>query len=214
MKRMLGPLLKLLLLLAAVSYGTATSCDISRDEPVPCYGTLGQSVSMNLKTATNHECSGIQLEIKFNGVDFFRCRNGKPSLHKACNNHCRLVNRAFWLENLTQNLSGTYSFQEFDENGKNLQNGKIELIIQGRPASIVAIVLGTCSLLLALLVGTWCVYKKMQQQTTTSQTSAGDGPEGDPQELVYCEVQVAKGKDRPKKQQQEPQVVYGEVKVR
>ncbi|KAJ8281607.1 hypothetical protein COCON_G00041260 [Conger conger] len=364
MKRMLGPLLKLLLVLPAVSHGTATSCDISRDKPVRCYGTLGQSVSINLKTATN-PCSGVQLEIKFNGDTFFRCKNGAPTPEKTCNNHCRLDNRTFRLENLTKSLSGMYSFEEFDKNGTTAQKGNIELIIQapvsppelsqlcqphgeirvwcsstgeapqynwtlndqpldggvaflsnetqtvilkrdipgsitctvsnhvskenttqelftcrglGAPVKctngteidvrmnaslnaasllnnteiffmdrggeyvsaickinsytqnkssensqttnftcesqqlmIVSVALATCLVLLAILLVTCCcLYKKKQKQPMGSQRSNGDGPEGDPQELVYCQVQVAKKKDRPKKQQQ---VVYGEVKV-
>uniref|UniRef100_A0A0E9XS69 Uncharacterized protein n=1 Tax=Anguilla anguilla TaxID=7936 RepID=A0A0E9XS69_ANGAN len=47
MKRMLPALLKLLLVLAAVSHGTATLCDITETKTlVQCYGALGQSVSI------------------------------------------------------------------------------------------------------------------------------------------------------------------------
>ncbi|KAG5853367.1 hypothetical protein ANANG_G00072550 [Anguilla anguilla] len=78
--------------------------------------------------------------------------------------------------------------------------------------TVLFVVLGVCLLLMVLLSGTCCLYKKKQKQAVTSQRSLVDRCE-DPQELVYCQVQVAKKKERPKKQEQDPQVVYGEVKV-
>ncbi|XP_035265625.1 uncharacterized protein LOC118223343 [Anguilla anguilla] len=74
------------------------------------------------------------------------------------------------------------------------------------------VALGVCLLLMVLLLGTCCLYKKKQKQAKTSERSADDRCE-DPQELVYCQVQVVKKKERPKKQEQDPQVTYGEVKV-
>ncbi|KAJ8337593.1 hypothetical protein SKAU_G00365590 [Synaphobranchus kaupii] len=56
------------------------------------------------------------------------------------------------------------------------------------------------------------LYKNKQKQAKTSQSTAGDQSE-DPQELVYSQVQVVKKKERPKKQEQDEQVFYSEVKV-
>ncbi|KAJ8254723.1 hypothetical protein GJAV_G00196450 [Gymnothorax javanicus] len=69
--------------------------------------------------------------------------------------------------------------------------------------TLIFAVLGVCVLLLALLLGTCCLYKKKQKQPKMSQRRDAENSEGH-QDLVYCQVQVVKKNERPNKKAQEP----------
>ncbi|XP_061093115.1 uncharacterized protein LOC133125305 [Conger conger] len=114
MKRMLGPLLKLLLLLTTVSHGTATSCRSPEGEiSAQYYGALGQSAYVHLiNNSVDH--SDLQLEV------FFKCENiftykqrNKITRFFSGRNGQFLKNGTLRLDNLTKNHSGVYSIEEF-----------------------------------------------------------------------------------------------------
>ncbi|KAJ8254721.1 hypothetical protein GJAV_G00196420 [Gymnothorax javanicus] len=214
----LTSLLKLLLLLAAVPQGTPTSCNITDGSSVKCSEALGQPVYINLIT---DQKVGSFL-VKFNRNDICRYRAKNKSMSGPYKDHCHFFgNRTLRLDNLTKSYSGTYMFDVFDKDGENILKASMSLTIQGHSTeTVIFATLGTCVLLLALLCGVgYYYYKKKQKllQTTDGRTSAKDSLPGDksedPQEIVYCQVQVGDNKKQPKKKEQEPQVVYGEVKV-
>ncbi|KAJ8337591.1 hypothetical protein SKAU_G00365570 [Synaphobranchus kaupii] len=127
-KRMQPALLRVLLVLAAVSHGTTTFCNITEGE-AQCYGAVGQSVFINLTDISDKD---LDWTIRFNKTDFFRYRKQKPLPGKACQNHCHLLrNMTLRLDNLTKDLSGPYSFEVFDANGKSMKKRAMSLTIQG-----------------------------------------------------------------------------------
>ncbi|XP_064181569.1 hemicentin-2-like isoform X4 [Anguilla rostrata] len=192
--------------------GTTTFCDITENKTlVQCSVALGQSVSIYpLNTSFKID----ELVVSFQGKEFFRYKEKAKTSGGTCQNRCQLMkNGTLRLDRVMKSDSGNYTIQAFDDNGITKLKITISLTIQGIEKDVVLfVVLGVCLLLMVLLLGTYCLYKKKQKQAATSQRSLVDRCE-DPQELVYCQVQVVKKKERPKKQEQDPQVVYGEVKV-
>ncbi|XP_035265622.1 uncharacterized protein LOC118223341 [Anguilla anguilla] len=196
--------------------GTATFCDITENKAsLQCYGALGQSVSIY---PLNISFKIEELQVFFQDKEFFRYKEKTKTSGGTCQNRCQLMkNGTLRLDHVMKSDLGIYTIKTFDDTGKIKLRRNISLTIQGfslgfPEKAVLFVVLGVCLLLMVLLSGTCYLYKKKQKQAATSQRSLVDRCE-DPQELVYCQVQVAKKKERPKKQEQDPQVVYGEVKV-
>ncbi|CDQ71459.1 unnamed protein product [Oncorhynchus mykiss] len=130
----------LLVMLAAVSHGMETPCDVTLDG-AQCYGTLGGTVFLQLI----HVVSGvpdISLKTKSNDAAkiILQIRN-KPhkivKIHKSIETraHFFINNGTFRIDNTERNDSAEYRLDTFNADGEALGTRKLQLFIEAPVSS-------------------------------------------------------------------------------
>ncbi|KAI1898475.1 hypothetical protein AGOR_G00072730 [Albula goreensis] len=236
-------LLRLLLVLVAASQGTATCCDATENKALTQFlvspPVLSQHCTSHGEIRVSCFTQGEDPEYSWtlNDHPLDRVPVSPPVLSQHCTSHGEIRVSCF-----TQGEDPEYSWTLNDhplDRGVTFLSNETQTVILSRNISgdltctarnlvstanttqkvltcpdksqdiLIPVALGACLLLILLLLAVFCLIKKKQQKTGQK---TPDGRPEEPQELVYSQVTVVKNKNKIKRQQ-EPDVVYGEVKI-
>nr|XP_023688265.1 uncharacterized protein LOC111854501 [Paramormyrops kingsleyae]XP_023688266.1 uncharacterized protein LOC111854501 [Paramormyrops kingsleyae]XP_023688267.1 uncharacterized protein LOC111854501 [Paramormyrops kingsleyae] len=195
----MSPVFGLFLIMATAAHGSAGSdSDIIRH-----YVALGRPAFIQLINGT----SGYELTLRKDGIVILRFRKNNINFQENWGSQFNFdMNGTLMITKAERNLSGIYTLEIYDSDGKALRTETFHLIVKGAHAmEILFATLGTVVLLLILTVG---VYSYCRKRPHVQAEESKPGTE----EMTYAEVTFNKNKSRREKRA-EPEVVYGEVRI-